>query len=52
MTGSVFFPLGEQIADTVRAHGLAWAASYYAGRGVPVAEFLMLAQGAGVFGGE
>ena len=48
MTGSVFFPLGEQIADTVRAHGLTWAATYYMGRGVPVSEFLMLAVGAGV----
>ena len=52
MTGSVFFPLGQQIADTVRAHGLTWAASYYAKRGVPIGEFLMLAVGAGVFGGE
>lgn len=52
MTGSVFFPLGQQIADTVRAHGLAWAAAYYAKRGVPASEFLMLAQGAGVFGSE
>lgn len=46
--GAVAYPLGEQIADTVRAHGLRWAASYYCAKGVPEAEFLLLARGAGV----
>lgn len=49
MTGSVFYPLGQQIADTIAAHGLSWAAAHYAKRGVPPSEFLMLASGAGVF---
>jgi hypothetical protein len=48
MTGTVFFPLSEQIADTARAHGLHWAASYYAKRGVPINEFFMLARVAGL----
>lgn len=45
--GSVAYPLGEQIASTVQAHGAAWAASYYAQRGVALDEFLVLARGAG-----
>jgi hypothetical protein len=48
MTGTLFFPLSEQIADTTRAHGIAWAARYYAKRGVPLAEFVILARGAGL----
>lgn len=46
--GSTFYPLGEQIADTVREHGLRWAASYYNAKGVTQAEFTLLARGAGV----
>lgn len=48
MTGSTLFPLGQQIAETMRVHGLAWAARYYAKRGVPVDHFIILARGAGV----
>ncbi len=47
MTGSTFFPLGQQIADTASAHGIFWAAQYYAKRGVPLNQFLVLARGAG-----
>jgi hypothetical protein len=46
MTGSTFYPLGQQIADTAQAHGIFWAAQHYAKRGVPLAEFLVLARGA------
>lgn len=48
MTGTLFYPLSEQIAETTRVHGLSWAAAYYAKRGVPVSEFIMLARVAGV----
>jgi hypothetical protein len=48
MQGSTFYPLGDQIRDTVLVHGVRWAASYYAAMGVPAAEFVMLARGAGV----
>jgi len=48
MSGTLHFPLGEQIADTVRVHGLAWAAAYSAKRRVPMVEFILLARGAGV----
>lgn len=47
MTGSTFYPLGQQIADTAQAHGLAWAAAHYAKRGVPLSQFIVLARGAG-----
>lgn len=50
MTGSVFYPLSQQIADTVAAHGLSWAAAYYARRGVPASQFILLARGAGLIG--
>ena len=46
--GAVAYPLGEQIADTVREHGLRWTASYYSKKGVPQNEFMLLARGAGV----
>jgi hypothetical protein len=48
MTGTVFYPLSAQIADTARVHGLVWTASHYLKRGVPLGEFLLLARGAGV----
>ncbi len=48
MTGTVFYPLSEQIAETARVHGLHWAAQYYCGRGVPLNEFFILARVAGV----
>lgn len=47
MTGTVGYPLGQQIASTVEVHGLQWAVAYYMKRGVPLAEFLILAKGAG-----
>jgi hypothetical protein len=43
VTGSVFYPLSQQIADNVAAHGYVWAWSYYMRRGVPDWEFRMLA---------
>ena len=46
MTGTLFYPLSHQIADTAAVHGITWAASYYMKRGVPLADFLMLARGA------
>lgn len=45
--GNPAYPLGEQIADTVREHGLRWAASYYKAKGVTQTEFTLLARGAG-----
>ena len=48
MTGSLFYPLSQQIKDTARVHGLCWAAQYYAKRNVPLAEFLLLARGVGL----
>jgi hypothetical protein len=46
--GDIAYPLGEQIASTVEVHGLHFAASYYAKRGVPLGEFMLLGRGAGV----
>lgn len=46
--GSTAYPLGEQIASTAQVHGLQFAASYYAARGVALTDFLLLARGAGV----
>lgn len=43
MTGSTFYPLSQQIADNIQAHGLVWTADYYKTRGVPLWEFLILA---------
>lgn len=48
LKGSAFYPLGAQIANTAQVHGIAWCAQYYAKRGVPIAQFLILARGAGV----
>jgi hypothetical protein len=46
--GSVTYPLTQQIASTVEVHGLQFAASYYASKGLTQTEFLVLARGAGV----
>jgi hypothetical protein len=48
MSGSIAYPLSAQIADTARVHGLPWAAAYYARRGVPLDQFMILARGAGL----
>ena len=46
MTGTVFHPLSEQIADTIRVHGFIFAQRYYVKqRKVPRYEFLLLALG-------
>ena len=45
--GNPAYPLGEQIASTIEVHGVAWAAQWYASKGVALQHFLMLARGAG-----
>lgn len=39
MTGTLFYPLTEQIRDTIRAHGLRWAVQYYFKRIKDVVQF-------------
>lgn len=47
MQGTEFFPLGAQIADTIRVHGFIFARTYYVSkRKVPAGQFYLLALGA------
>lgn len=41
MVGSPLVPFSELVRDTIRAHGLAWAAKYYAKRGLPLWQFVI-----------
>lgn len=45
MSGTVFYPLTQQIRDTIAVHGLAWTVRHYAKR-IPRAEFRVLMIGA------
>lgn len=38
--GTVDVPFSELFADTVRTHGVKWAAQYYQRHGMPTWEFL------------
>jgi len=44
-TGHIIFTLGEQIIDTIQAHGFDWAADYYTKAGVARWEFDLLIEG-------
>ena len=44
-TGSLTFPLGEQIIDTIQVHGFEWAHAYYLKAGLAAWEFDCLLQG-------
>lgn len=44
MTGKGSIRFSELVADTVREHGLAWAAAYYAKKGLPLWQFLIFAR--------
>lgn len=48
MKGSVSLPFSALFADTVREHGLIWAAQYYAKRGMQCWEFLFWMRSIGV----
>lgn len=43
MAGSLVAPFSELVRDTIRCHGLAWAAQYYAKRGLPFWQFRIFA---------
>ena len=45
MTGSVVFPLVEQMRDTINTHGLQWAVRYYMKR-IPWPECRLLLRSA------
>ena len=45
-TGSVTYPLGEQIADTIAVHGTEWTRSYFLKAGVAGWEYDLLLAGA------
>ena len=38
--GTIAVPFSELFADTVRTHGVKWAAQYYQRHGMPTWEFL------------
>jgi len=43
MTGTLDYPLSEQIADTIAVHGREWAAHYYiVRRRVPAHQYMLL----------
>jgi hypothetical protein len=44
--GTVAYPLGQQIADTMAVHGYIWTLNYYMQRGVTAWEFNILWLGA------
>lgn len=44
--GTVEYPLGQQIADTMAAHGYVWTLNYYMSRGATAWEFNILWLGA------
>ena len=46
MTGKGNIRFSTLVADTIEAHGLAWAAAYYAKKGLPLWQFLIFARGA------
>ncbi len=48
MAGKGSIRFAELFADTVRAHGVKWAASYYAKRGMPLWECLFWLRATGV----
>lgn len=43
MQGHLSVPFSSLVQDTVKAHGLSWAARYYAKRGLPLWQFLIFA---------
>ena len=46
MRGTPTIPFSTLVADTIEAHGLAWAAAHYAKKGLPLWQFLIFARGA------
>jgi len=44
MRGSLAVPFSELVVDTIKAHGITWAAQYYAKRGLPLWQFLIFAR--------
>ena len=46
MRGTLTIPFSALVADTIEAHGLAWAAAYYAKKGLPLWQFLIFARSA------
>lgn len=45
-TGSIAYPLGQQIADTIAVHGEEWTRSYFLSAGVAAWEYNLLLAGA------
>lgn len=43
MRGTLSVPFSSLVQDTIATHGLAWAAAYYAKRGLPLWQFLVFA---------
>lgn len=44
MTGKGTIHFSELVQSTIEAHGLAWAARYYAAKGLPLWQFLIFAR--------
>lgn len=42
-SGKLTVPFSSLVQDTVKTHGLSWAARYYAKRGLPLWQFLVFA---------
>lgn len=51
MTGTLVYPLTEQIRDTIAAHGLRWAVQYYYKRIKDVVQFRLFMIAAYCFAG-
>ncbi len=43
MHGAINVPFSTLVQDTVKTHGLAWSARYYAKRGLPLWQFVVFA---------
>lgn len=43
MHGTPTIPFSELVRDTIREHGLTWAAQHYAKRGLPLWQFVIFA---------
>lgn len=43
MRGTLSVPFSSLVQDTIQTHGIAWAAAYYAKRGLPLWQFLVFA---------
>lgn len=46
MTGKGSIRFSELVQDTIAEHGIAWAAAYYASKGLPLWQFLIFARSA------